>query len=96
MGRKIFVSYKYSDSNVRQFNNLNNPFRQQDTARSYVDLLEKYFNEQSDHIYKGESDGYDLSDLSEATIKDKLYNRIYDSTLTIVLISPNMKDPLKE
>lgn len=94
MGRKIFVSYKYADSDVKQFTNLNSWYRQQDTARSYVDLLETYLDS-SDHIYKGESDGEDLSNLSESTIRDKLYDRIYDSTLTIVLLSPQMKDPLK-
>lgn len=92
MGRKIFVSYKYADSDVRQFTNLNSWYRQPDTARSYVDILENYFRNNSDHIYKGESDGEDLSKLSDSTIRDKLYDRIYDSTLTIILLSPNMKD----
>ena len=95
MGRKIFVSYKYADSNVRQFTNQNPWSWQQDTVRSYVDLLENYFNENTDHIYKGESDGEDISYLSDATIKDKLYDRIFDSTLTIVMLSPNMKESCK-
>ena len=92
MGRKIFVSYKYADSNVRQFTNLNSLYRQADTARSYVDLLEDYFKRNSDHIYKGESDGEDLSQLSDSSIRDKLYDRIYDSTVTILMLSPNMKE----
>ena len=92
MGRKIFVSYKYADSNVRQFNDLSNLFRERDTVRSYVDVLETYLKCNSEHIYKGESDGEDLSQLSDATIKDKLYSRICDSTITIVMLSPNMKE----
>ena len=90
MGRKIFVSYKYADSDVEQINHYDGSFDQQDTARSYVDLLEDYLTEKSDHLYKGESEGEDLSGMSESTIRDKLYERIYDSTLTIVMIFPGM------
>ena len=96
MGRKIFVSYKYADSDVKQFTNLNTWYRQEDTVRSYVDLLEVYFKSNSDHIYKGESDGEDLSQLSDSTIRDKLYDRIYDSTVTIVMLSPNMKESYQQ
>ena len=58
--------------------------------RSYVNILEEKIGDSS-HIYKGESDGEDLSQLSESTIWSKLKDRIRDSTLTIVMISPNMK-----
>ncbi len=92
MGRKVFISYKYGDSDVKQFSNLYSVFREPDTARSYVNKIQEYLETQSDHIYKGESDDEDLSYLSEQTIRDKLYDRIYDSTLTIVVISPNMKE----
>ena len=95
MGRKIFISYKYADSNVKQLNNSNNWYSQ-DTVRNYVDILENYLKEKSDHIYKGESDGEDISYLSEASIRDKLYDRIYDSTLTINMVSPGMKEAYKE
>lgn len=91
-GHKIFISYKYADSNVLQFNDLDRIFRKQDTVRSYVDYLEDYLKNNSYHIYKGESDNEDLSELSEYTIRDKLFDRIYDSTLTIVMISPGMKE----
>lgn len=87
-GRKIFVSYKYADDNVE---NLSDSPWCDSTARDYVTLLEGYLDE-TDHIYKGESDGEDLSMYSDGTIWEKLRNRIYDSTLTIVMISPNMKD----
>ena len=91
-GRKIFVSYKYADDNVENLSS--NPWCNS-TVRNYVDLLEGYLDS-TDHIYKGESDGEDLSMYSEETIREKLRDRIYDSTLTIVMISPNLKDPLKD
>ncbi len=85
MGHKIFVSYKYADDDVFNVNNEDNS-----TVRSYVNILEEKIGDSS-HIYKGESDGEDLSQLSESTIWSKLKDRIRDSTLTIVMISPNMK-----
>ena len=90
VGRKIFVSYKYADNDV--YNIKNSIWGS--TARDYVDKIEDILGE-SDHIYKGESDGEDLSQLSETTIWEKLKDRVYDSTLTIVLISKNMKDIFK-
>ena len=62
-----------------------------DTVRTYVDKLEEYISEVSEHIYKGETDGEDLSGLSDDTIWGKLKDRIYDSTLTIVMISKGMR-----
>ena len=88
MGHKIFVSYKYSDNNVYQ---ISKNIYQHDTVRTYVDKLEQYIDN-TDNIYKGESDNEDLSRLSEDTIWGKLKDRIYDSTLTVVMISPNMKE----
>ena len=59
--------------------------------RDYVTKFEKALDP-SDNIYKGESDGEDLSVLSEETIWQKLKDRIYDSTVTVVFISPGMKE----
>lgn len=94
MGRKIFISYKYADSNVKDIKGtatIWNPC----TVRNYVDELEALIKDKMEHIYKGESDGEDLSQLSDATIWNKLKNRIYDSTLTIVMLSKGMRDQLK-
>lgn len=91
MGHKIFVSYKYHDNNVRR---ISNSCFAIDTVRDYVDKLESYIKS-SDNIYKGESDNDDLSMLPEDTIWSRLKDRIYDSTLTIVMISPNMRESYK-
>jgi hypothetical protein len=85
MGHKIFVSYKYADDQVA-----NLPGQWNSTARDYVDKLEDYFDSSS-YIYKGESSGEDLSQLEEETIWSKLRDRIFDSTMTIVFISPGMR-----
>ena len=93
MGYKIFVSYKYHDTSVYPLTTDEN-YLNISKVRDYVDVLEDYFDSTS-HIYKGESDDEDLSYLSESTIWEKLKDRIYDSSITIVMISPNMKIPYR-
>lgn len=90
MGHKIFISYKYADANVKQINIFS---WEHDTARTYVTQLEKYISKTSEHIYKGEGENEDLSGLTDDTIWEKLKDRIYDSTLTIIMISPGMREP---
>lgn len=86
MARNVFVSYKYADENVQHL------FGHFPTkARHYVDEIEKLLAAE-DHIFFGEHDGEDLSDWSEDEIWQELKDRIFPTTITIVLISPNMKE----
>lgn len=86
MGRKVFVSYKHNDSSVKNLTGYC------DTARGYVDYLTD--NALEGDVYKGEGDE-DLSEFKADTIKNHLKDKIHDSSVTLVLISPNMKDPHK-
>jgi hypothetical protein len=90
MGRKIFVSYKYADYDVKNLSVWSNS-----KVRDYVTEFENIL-ESTDHIYKGESDDEDLSQMSDDTIWEKLKNRIYDSSITVVFISPGMRESWKK
>ena len=91
MGKKIFVSYKYADTQVEKLERT--PWLESTTPRHYLDEFQDKLDGEDD-IYKGESDGEDLSDLSEDTIAEKLKDRIYDSSVTIVFISKGFKNSL--
>lgn len=86
MGKKIFISYKYEDYDVAPLHPVGVT-----KSRNYVDCLERVLNKLG-HICKCEHDGEDLSQLNDETIWGKLRNRIYDSSVTLVLISPGMKE----
>lgn len=95
MGRKIFVSYKYGDTQVEDLNIYETNWLGQNVkvptkARHYVNELTKILNSE-DHIYKGEEDGQSLADFSDECIASALRDRIYDSSITIVLVSKGMK-----
>lgn len=95
MGRKIFVSYKYSDSQVMDLNLYEQTWlgrsKIQTTARHYVDKLSEIL-ENDDHIYKGENDGESLANFSDEHIASKLRDKIFDSTITVVFVSKGMKN----
>ena len=59
------------------------------------DLRDKIIEKMGDDAsyYKGEtSDSPDLTDFKTDTIKSKLKDMIYDTSVTIVILSPNMKE----
>jgi len=94
MGRKIFVSYKYGDTYVQDLNIYEDTFlgkqKVQTKARHYVNELASILSSE-DHIYKGEDDGQSLADFSDEYIASSLRDKIYDSSITIVLVSKGMK-----
>lgn len=90
MGHKVFVSYKYKDYDVKKMSNVTQPTWPCD----YVDYIQNNVLSSKD-VYKGENSDEDISSWSEERIWSHLKDKIYDSSITIVLISPNMREPGK-
>lgn len=87
MSRKVFVSYKYMDSSVMKLEpNQYLPSWPSD----YVKYLED--NVLINQIYKGERQDEDLSYKDDEYIWNHLKDKLYDSSVTVVLISPNMRN----
>ena len=78
---KVFISYKHKDSNVYNY-----------SARHYVNYLDDLLTRNGDNIFKGEKDNESMAEFADITIETKLKGKIFDSSVTIVLISPNMFD----
>lgn len=97
MGRNIFVSYKYADKSVNSLNKreltyVNGEFITRNRltrVRDYVDELQSILDKE-DHINLGEKDGESLKDFSEGYIESSLKDKIYRSSITIVMISKGM------
>ena len=89
MARKVFVSYKFQDYDVKALTGVTPPTWPCD----YVTYLDNHVL--TGHIYKGEKQDEDLSSYSEDYIWNHLKDKIWDSSVTVLLISPNMKEPGK-
>lgn len=90
MGYKVFVSYKYKDYDVKKLPGVIEPT----LVCDYVDEIKNKILS-GDDIYKGENSDEDISLWGDDAIWEHLKYKIYDSSITIVLISPNMKEPFK-
>lgn len=82
----MFVSYKYADSNVAPLG-----YGHSSTVRDYVNKLETILAENG-HAYYGEHEDEDLSWWTDDQIYERLKNKIFPTSCTIVLISPNMRE----
>ncbi len=87
MGKKIFISYKYADCDVLS---QDIDGRSCNSVRHYVDALQDKLGQ--DHVNKGEKDNEDLSNLEESTIESRIKGKIWDSSVTLVIISPSMRE----
>ena len=93
------MSYKYLDTSVYQDISLDKISipglfpREVVTPRSYLNYIESILEDTA--IAKWESGDNDLSQFKDSTIESKLRDLIYDSSITIVLISPQMNDQTK-
>jgi len=79
MAHKTFISYKYEESPVK------------DAARKLRDKIITALGADATY-YQGEtSDSPDMTDLATGTIKKKLTDMMFATSVTIVIISPSMK-----
>ncbi|RCW91304.1 TIR domain-containing protein [Winogradskyella arenosi] len=101
MGRKVFVSYKYGDTHVPDLNKVDEieifgriyRTARATRVRDYVDELQEIIGK--DNINLGEKDGESLLHFADETIKSALKDKIFNSSVTIVMISKGMKETFK-
>lgn len=101
MGRKVFISYKYKDTQVLTLNMKVLGFvgekltlvPRATRVRDYVDKLQEKIGK--DNINLGEKEGESLENFTDETIKSSLKDKIFGSSITIVMISKGMKDGSK-
>jgi len=101
MGRKVFVSYKYKDTQVLSLNKKDFEYDgvrfysvpRATRVRDYVDELQEIIGK--DNINLGERDGESLNDFSDSTIETSLKDKIFNSSVTIVMVSKGMKETSK-
>lgn len=97
MGRKVFVSYKYKDEQVKDLGKMEQRvnggvmfyFPRPTRVRDYVDELQEKIGRE--HVNLGEKDGESLAEFSDEQIETELKRKIYQSSVTIVMISKGMK-----
>jgi hypothetical protein len=98
MGKKIFVSYKYKDELVpalqaSYYEESEGEMKwvtRKTRVRDFVDVLQRLIGE--DNMNLGERDGESLEDFADSTIEGKLKDKLFQSSVTIVMISKGMKD----
>jgi len=94
MKRKIFVSYKYADSQVQELgiyedNGWGLKEKIPTKVSHYVDKLQEKIGR--DNINLGEKDGESLADFSDTAIETELKKKIRQCSITIILLSKGMK-----
>ena len=99
---KVFISYKYEDDQVWQYldqkywaeetDNLTGLIKKETkvTGRAYVNFLEEVIGKEN--ILKGEKQDESLKGKSEDQIWEILKPRVHDSSVTLIVISPGMKN----